>query len=107
VPNNPAPPLLLCAGDQPRLERLVRSSTVSEGAAQRARIVLLAATGTANWEIAELVGVSRPTVNLWRDRYVEQGLAGLADARRRGRRKQVDEAAVITATLTRPAAGLG
>ena len=107
MPNKPAPPLLLRVGDQPRLERLVRSSTVSAGAAQRARIVLLAAAGTANWEIAELVGVSRPTVNLWRNRYVEQGVAGLADARRPGRPKQVDEAAIITATLTRPPAGLG
>jgi transposase len=107
VPNKPAPPLLLRAGDRPRLDRLVRSSTVSAGAAQRARIVLLAAAGTANWEIAELVGVSRPTVNLWRNRYVEQGLAGLADAPRPGRRKQVDEAAIITATLTPPPAGLG
>ena len=36
------------------------------GVAQRARIVLLAAEGVANYEIAERVGVTRPTVNLWR-----------------------------------------
>ena len=35
------------------MERLTRSSTVAAAAAQRARIVLLAAQGVANYEIAE------------------------------------------------------
>jgi transposase len=47
---------------------------------QRARILLLAAEGVANSEIAERLGVSRPTVIAWRKRYVREGLAGgLAD----------------------------
>ena len=75
--NKIAWPLLLRAGDQTELERLTRSSTVPAAAAQRARIVLLAADGVANYVIAERVGVTRPTVNLWRARYVEHGLAGL------------------------------
>src|SRR5215212_2869310 len=55
----------------------MRSSSVGAGLAARARIVLLAADGTPNVEIAELVGMSRPTVNVWRARYVERGPAGL------------------------------
>ena len=43
--------------------------TAEAGLAQRARIVLLAAEGLPNAEIARQVGVSRPTVIGWRDRY--------------------------------------
>ena len=85
--NKTAEPLLLRAGDQAELERLTRSATVPAAAAQRARIVLLAADGVANYVIAERVGVTRPTVNLWRARYAERGLAGLVgrQSRRAGR----------------------
>jgi len=89
------------------LERLTRSNTVSAAAAQRARIVLLAADGVANYVIAERVGVTRPTVNLWRSRYAERGLAGLVDIKRPGRPRTVDRAKIITATLTPPPKSLG
>lgn len=69
--------------------------------------MLLAADGEANYVIAERVGVSRPTVNLWRARYVELGMAGLADEPRPGRPRQVDRAAILTATLVPPPASLG
>jgi len=44
--------LVLGDGDEEELRRLVRSSSVRAGLAQRARIVLLAAEGVANTEIA-------------------------------------------------------
>jgi transposase len=75
--------------------------------AARARIVLLAADGTPNVEIARLVGVSRPTVNAWRARYVERGLAGLADEKRSGRKRSIDQRRVVAETLTPPPASLG
>ena len=56
-------------GDRGRLEALTRASTVSAGLATRARIVLLAADGVANTDIADLTGTSRPTVLKWRGRY--------------------------------------
>ena len=68
-----AAPLVLRPGDESRLSSLVRSSTVEAGLAQRARIVLLAAQGVPNAEIARRVGVSRPTVIQWRDRYEAAG----------------------------------
>ena len=105
--NHTAPALLLRAGDQPKLERLVRSRTTGSGLAARARVVLLASDGVPNYEIAELVGMSRPTVNRWRSRYAERGIAGLADEKRPGRPKTVDEAKVVSATLTPPPASLG
>ena len=96
--NKPAPALPLRDGDQAILEKVARSSATTAGAAQRARIVLLASQGVANALISELVGVSRPTVNLWRGRYLEHGLEGLVDIPRPGRSKVVDDAAIITAT---------
>jgi hypothetical protein len=53
---------VLRVGDELKLGALVRSSTVEAGLAQRARIVLLAAEGLPNAEIARRVGMTRPTV---------------------------------------------
>ena len=75
--------------------------------AQRARIVLLAAQGVSNTQIAAMVGVSRPTVILWRTRYVEAGIAGLGDLARSGRPPVIDDLAVVVATLAAPPPSLG
>src|SRR6476660_2939373 len=102
-----APPLLLRLGDHDELVRLTRSSSVRAGLAQRARIVLLASDGVRNAEIAERVGVTRPTVNLWRSRYAEQGLAGRVGVDRPGRPRIVVKEAATTETLTPPPARMG
>jgi hypothetical protein len=70
--------------DKPRLRSWVRASGIQAGLAQRARIVLLAGDGHSNTEIAARVGVSRPTVIHWRDRYAEGGLAALEGRKRSG-----------------------
>ena len=105
--NSPAPALRLFEGDEAELQRWTRATTVRAGLAKRARIVLLAADGVGNQVIADTVGVSRPTVNLWRDRYAERGLRGLADEPRPGRPRQVDRVAILAATLDPPPASLG
>ena len=102
-----APALVLGDGDRDRLERLTRSSTVSAGAAQRARIVLLAADGVANDQICELVGCGRQKVLQWRGRYESKGLAGLADQKRPGRPRTIDHAKIVTETLKPPPKKLG
>src|SRR5213075_1017267 len=63
--------------------------------------------GVRNAEITELTGSSRPKVNLWRSRYQDRGLAGLADVKRPGRPRTIDQAAIVTATLTPPPKKLG
>ena len=101
--NRPAPALTLRDGDREELSRLVRSSTVKAGPAQqRARIVLLAADGEANVAIGERVGVSRPTVIDWRNRYAADGLAGLQDDPRSGRPRTIDHAGIVAVTLAPP-----
>jgi transposase len=80
---------------------------VRAGLAQRARIVLLAADGVSHTEIAELAGVSRPTVISWRQRYERSGLRGLEDQPRSGRPRQIDHDRIISATLRPPPPSLG
>jgi transposase len=100
--NRAAPALVLREGDRDELTRLTRSSSVRAGLAQRARIVLLAAQGESNTAIAERVGVTRPTVIGWRERYEAAGLDGLADEPRSGRPRTVDHAKIVAATLKPP-----
>ena len=85
----------------------VRSSGVRAGVAQRARIVLLAADGVSNTDIAARAGVSRPTVISWRARYEASGIGGLRDEPRSGRPRTIDHEAIIAATLTPPPKKLG
>lgn len=100
--NRAAPALVLREGDRDELTRLTRSSSVRAGLAQRARIVLLAAQGESNTAIADRVGVTRPTVIGWRERYETAGLDGLADEPRSGRPRTVDHAKIVAATLKPP-----
>ena len=102
-----AAPMVLRSGDESKLTALVRSSIVEAGLAQRARIVLLAAEGVSNTQAAAMVGVSRPTVILWRNRYAQAGIAGLGDLERSGRPQGIDDLAVVVATLAAPPAHLG
>lgn len=100
--NRPAPALEIGEKDRVELERWTRSSSVPAGLAQRARIVLLAGAGHSNTDTAARVGVSRPTVIAWRDRYLHHGLDGLVDEPRSGRPRVVDRAKVIATTLMPP-----
>ena len=105
-----AAPLVLREGDRSRLLSLTRSSSVQAGLASRARIVLLAAEGLPNAEIARRTGTSRPTVLGWRDRYETGGIRALQDLPRSGRPPEIDEIDVVVATLAdegRPPQHLG
>ena len=93
--------------DRAELERWVRSPSMLAGLVQRARIVLAAADGAGTKEIAERVGASKPTVIGWRKRYLAEGVGGLEDRRKPGRPKQVDELAIVQATLDPPPEALG
>jgi transposase len=54
----------------------------------RSRIVLMLADGCPAREIARRLGVSRPTVALWRRRYAEEGCDALTrDRPGRGRKR--------------------
>jgi len=94
----------LVIGDEDRatLELWTRSRAIRASHVQRARIVLAVADGAGTSGAARRVGVSRPTVIKWRDRFFEHGIAGLDDDPRPGRPKEVDDSAIIAATLEPP-----
>jgi transposase len=93
---NIAAPLPVCAADRRRLARLVRADPE---VATRAKIVVLASRGVPNTRIAQLLGVTRPTVTSWRARYASGGIAALETLPRAGRPPQIDESAIILATV--------
>jgi transposase len=72
-----APVVELSEEQKVELTRLARSRRTSVRLSQRARIVLLAAQGLQNKDIAEQLGVGRVQVSRWRERYVEFGLEGI------------------------------
>src|SRR5436190_14787614 len=102
--------LTLTDQDARTLRRWTRSTSVRAGLVQRARIVLLAADGKTNTEIAATVGCSRPAVIRWRSRYAIHGLDGLVDHPRSGRPRTIGDdrrAAIVAATLAGPPGRLG
>jgi transposase len=100
----------MAAEQRAELQALVISSEVSAAVATRARIVLWKSEGRPKVEIAALAGVSRPTVDLWLDRFDAEGVAGLLDRRRGAPREQVPAAIrgrILALTRTGPPAGTG
>ena len=69
-----APVVVLSEEQEAELMKLVRSQLTSVRLSPRARIVLLAAQGLQNKDIAEQLKVGRVQVARWRERYVELGL---------------------------------
>jgi CRP-like cAMP-binding protein len=61
-----------------------RSTTIRIGLLRRARIILLLADGVPITDIAAMVGLSRRHVYKWAQRFLEQGVEGLADKPGRG-----------------------
>jgi transposase len=59
------------------LETWIRAHNTPQSIVNRAKIVLFAGDGKSNIQIAREVGVSRPTINLWRQRFIQDGLDAL------------------------------
>lgn len=99
----PAARLQVNRKDKAQLKQWVNAPTTPQRTVLRSRIVLAAAAGRANHAIATELGVSRPTVLLWRQRFAKEGPQGLVRDRPRGHGKpRVPEAkvrAVVEATL--------
>ena len=72
----------LTTDQRAELERRARSYTAPFCEVQRAKLVLMAAEGKTNAEIAGQLGTSCQVVHRWRRRFCEQGLRGLADRER-------------------------
>jgi transposase len=98
--------IVLDEAEKRELAALTRKHGAPQAMAERARIVLGAADGLMNKEIAEKVGVCQHTVGTWRNRFAERRMDGLYDEPRPGAPREIGDeeiAFVIRKTLeTRP-----
>jgi transposase len=94
--------VMLSDAERRTLEGWTRRRSSAQGLALRARIVLGAAAGQSNTELAEQLGLTRMTVAKWRGRFVRDRVDGLLDEARPGRPRTISDErveAVITKTL--------
>src|SRR4051794_38279323 len=91
MPNPVAAGVVLDDDERAQLERWTRRRTSARALVQRARIVLLAAGGLKNTEIAAELGITRGMAAKWRARFVDHGLDGLIDEPRPGRPRTVTD----------------
>jgi transposase len=91
-PMRTAPAILLNPEQRTALERLARARSEPARVVERARIVLLAAIGLENKQIARRMGIMPETAARWRRRFLEGGTAVLhKDAPRAGKPRTITD----------------
>ena len=83
--------IVLTSEEREQLKSIASSRSLPYGLVRRARIIIMAADGAANKNIAAKLGYSAFSVGLWRRRYLDQGLAGLHDELRAGRPRSISD----------------
>jgi putative transposase len=105
----PKAKLLLSEQEHEQLSSIMRSRSIGAALSLRARIVLAAAQGEANAQIAKRLQITRETVGKWRSRFIQRRMNGLYDELRPGKPRTIDDervAQLINKTLhTKPADG--
>ena len=106
---NIAEQIILTPKEEETINRWVHGKSFPLRLVQRAKIIQLAAQGIFNHDIASRLGISRPTVQLWRERFLSFCLQGLEkDAPRPGRLPRISQkkvTAIVNTTLhTKPPA---
>lgn len=98
-------PIRLSQAERDELEAWTRATKSEQRQVFRAKIILMLAGGSSPAEVARKLTTRPNTVGKWRDRFLAERLAGLADAPRSGKPKRYDEAvaARILAKLDEPA----
>ena len=103
VMSRTATPIVLAPEERATLDAWARGRNLPYRKVMRAKIITMAADGVLSQDMAKVLGVSRPTVQLWRARFLALRLLGLEkDAPRPGRKPRVPVKkirAVVEATL--------
>lgn len=76
----------LSAAHRQELQHWLRSTNLKQGLARRGRLLLLLHQGYTLKAAAQTVGLTGRNARKWARRYLQQGLAGLADKPGRGRK---------------------
>lgn len=101
----PVSTITLTEFDREKLETIASRPKSLQRESLRARIILACAQNKKNTEIAAELGLCKQTVGKWRERFAEEGLAGLVDAPRIGAPRTISDQKVedvITRTLESP-----
>jgi len=93
--------IILTPDEKNVIDKWVKSRTIEARLSLRAKIIQLAAKGLFNHDIAKNLNISRPTVQLWKSRFLSHRLEGLKkDAPRPGRLPKISDATVKLAVET-------
>ena len=96
-------PIILSSDECKTLKTWANARSIPARLVQRANIIVMAADGISNQDIAKKLGISRPTVQLWRTRFLSLRLSGLEkDAPRPGRIPKISNTkikATVEATI--------
>jgi transposase len=98
----PTVEISLSADERATLQRWARRPSSSQALALRSKIVLAAADGGTNTEIAASLGCNQVTVSKWRHRFATDRLDGLVDAPRPGAARTIGDdvvEAIVVETL--------
>lgn len=96
--------LELPEGDREILLSWLRASNTKRSLAERAQMLLLCGEGLTATEVSEKLSKRLITVQMWRKRYLEQGISGLEDQPRSGRPRKLSPAkvrAILKTTVER------
>jgi transposase len=85
MPRNTPYAITLTSSEKSILEDIARKYTSPYFQVVRAKVVLMAAQGLRNDQIAERVSLPRQIVSKWRKRFFEERLEGLENLPRSGR----------------------
>jgi len=94
--------VILSPSERQTLEGWTRRHTSAQALALRSRVILLAAMGRSNTEVAHALRVTKQTVGKWRSRFVSRRLEGLLDEPRPGAPRRITDVhveRVVTRTL--------
>jgi transposase len=91
MPSSVLAPVDLTADERAQLESWTRRRTSAQALAMRSRVVLLAADGLNNTEIAAELRIHRNVAGKWRSRFLEHRLDGLLDEPRPGRPRTITD----------------
>src|SRR5665811_239201 len=90
----PLAELTLTAEERTTLTGWTRRPKTAQALALRARLVLAAAEGRSNKDVAAALAITEPTVGKWRRRFLAGGLDGLLDEPRPGAPRTIGDAEV-------------
>ena len=105
--SRPIQVLTITDAQKRELDRVSKASSSAQRDVQRARIILLRAGGLSQAQTAQSAGVSRQSVSKWCGRFAREGIAGLRDAKGRGRKGSIPAAVqdMILTGAVRPPPG--